>query len=83
MISLSNQIRIIGLLTTGSVPEGILYRTNCISTLEEKNVKKFLDIVKEYLKIKDVFGKEGEKIFKDFSNFHKVNQCYNHLAVAN
>ena len=60
------------MLTVGSVPEGILYRTNCLSTLEEKNIQKFLDIVKEELKIKNVFGKDGEKIFKDFQNFHKV-----------
>ena len=51
----------IGLLTRGRVPEGIVYQTNNISTLEEKNLDIFIQIVAEEFKgnkdLKDIFKK--------------------------
>ena len=65
--------RIIGLLTRGSVPDGIYYRTNNVPTIEGRNVQLFIDLVQETLKIEDVFGKEeGQKVFKHFHDFHLV-----------
>ena len=37
----------IGLVTKSRVPEGVVYRTNNISTLEEKNLALFIKIVAE------------------------------------
>ena len=42
-------VRVIGLLTLGQVPDEVLYRTNSVSTLEEKNVQLFLKVVREQL----------------------------------
>ena len=79
--------RIIGLLTKGRVPEGIVYRTNNISTLEEKNLVLFIKIVAEEFEgdkvMKDIFkkgikGKEKEsakgnhEVFNKFSDFSFV-----------
>ena len=52
----------IGLLTKGRVPERIVYRTNNISTLEEKNIALFISIVSEEFKdLEDIFKKSKKK----------------------
>ena len=40
------------------------------SILEEQNVKLFIDKSEEFFKLKDIFDKEGEKVFRRFENFH-------------
>ena len=40
------------------------------SILEEQNVKLFIDKSEEFFKLKDIFDKEGEKVFRKFENFH-------------
>ena len=75
----------IGLLTKGKVPEGIIYRTNNISTLEEKNLVLFISIVaEEFTDLKDIFKKSkkkdptkesskgGHEVFDKFSDFSFV-----------
>ena len=53
--------RMIGLLTKGRVPEGIIYETNNMSVLEEKNLLLFIKIVAEEFAdtkdLKDIFKK--------------------------
>ena len=56
----------IGLVTKSRVPEGVVYRTNNISTLEEKNLALFIKIVAEEFgesdkDLKDIFKKPEEK----------------------
>ena len=65
--------RMIGLVTTGQVLQGIVYRPNNISTLEEKNISLFLSHVEKELKLSDLFGREnGSQALHKFSNFHIV-----------
>ena len=65
--------RMIGLVTTGQVLQGIIYRPNNISTLEEKNISLFLSHVEKELKLSDLFGREnGSQALHKFSNFHIV-----------
>eukprot|EP00092_Neocalanus_flemingeri_P026485 GFUD01028707.1.p1 GENE.GFUD01028707.1~~GFUD01028707.1.p1 ORF type:complete len:1203 (-),score=297.06 GFUD01028707.1:58-3408(-) len=52
--------------------EGITYRTNNVSTLEEKNIRLFINYVENEFKIKDVFGKLKEGVFRKFIDFHIV-----------
>ena len=89
--------RMIGLLTKGKVPEGIFYRTNNISTLEEKNLVLFIKIVTEEFKdskdLKDIFkrGIKGKKkesakgnhdVFNKFSDFSFVLTGLSKLSQA-
>ena len=89
--------RMIGLLTKGKVPEGIIYRTNNISTLEEKNLVLFIKIVTEEFKdskdLKDIFkrGIKGKKkesakgnhdVFNKFSDFSFVLTGLSKLSQA-
>eukprot|EP00092_Neocalanus_flemingeri_P028121 GFUD01030541.1.p1 GENE.GFUD01030541.1~~GFUD01030541.1.p1 ORF type:complete len:1184 (-),score=262.71 GFUD01030541.1:2327-5611(-) len=52
--------------------EGITYRTNNVSTLEEKNIRLFINYAEKELKIKDIFGKLKEGVFRKFIDFHIV-----------
>ena len=64
--------RMIGLLTTGQVLAGIIYRPNNITTLEEKNIGLFLGHVEKELGLPSFLGKESEsQVLHKFSNFHK------------
>merc|ERR1711962_257305 len=64
----------IGVVTKGTVLENITYRTNNISTLEEKNIGLFLTHVATHdslqLKRENVFKGQNEKVFHKFENFH-------------
>ena len=60
------------MVTTGTVPAGITYRTNNVSNLEEKNIRLFITTVENELKIKDVFGKLKEEVFRKFVDFYVV-----------
>ena len=60
------------MVTSRQVPPGITYKTNNISNLEEKNVRLFISIVENELKIKDVFGKLKETVFRKYVDFHVV-----------
>ena len=62
----------IGLLTKGKVPEGIVYRPNNISTLEEKNITLFLTHVEKELNLYKLFEKHGNQVFQKFANFYVV-----------
>ena len=64
--------RVIGLITMWNVPEMITYRTNNVSTLEEKNIRLFINIVEKELKLKNIFGKRKEEVFRKFTDFHVV-----------
>ena len=64
--------RVIGIVTKGYIPDGIVYRTNNISTLEEKNIYLFIDEVEKQLKIKNIFGKLKEQVLRKYSDFHAV-----------
>ena len=64
--------RVIGMVTSGSVPTGITYRTNNVSNLEEKNIRLFISLVESELKIKDVFGKLKETVFRKYIDFYTV-----------
>ena len=58
----------------------VVYRTNNLSTLEEKNVQLFLDCVDENLKIKQIFGEKKEQIFGKFSDFHLVLSALSQIS---
>ena len=62
--------RMIGLVSQGRVLEGIVYRPNNISALEEKNLTLFLRHVNEEIGLMDIFGGLGSKVFQKFSNFY-------------
>eukprot|EP00092_Neocalanus_flemingeri_P013360 GFUD01014404.1.p1 GENE.GFUD01014404.1~~GFUD01014404.1.p1 ORF type:complete len:1194 (+),score=272.25 GFUD01014404.1:67-3648(+) len=64
--------RVIGLITSKHVLEGITYRTNNISNLEEKNVKLFISYVERELKLQNIFGSRNEQVFRKFESFYKV-----------
>ena len=65
--------RVIGLITyQKQTLEGIIYRTNSISDLDEKNIKLFIKFVESELKIQNVFGSHQEQVFRKFENFYKV-----------
>jgi len=66
--------RMIGLVTKGQVLEGITYRTNNISTLEEKNISLFLDHVVSHVGLKrdKLFKNKEERVFRLFADFHLV-----------
>ena len=52
----------IGLLTTGSIPEGIIYSPNNVFALEEKNISLFLSSAEDVLKLPKLFGAHGSKV---------------------
>ena len=62
----------LGLVTQGQILVGITYRTNNISSLEEKNIKLFIEHAEKDLDIKNIFGPKGEKVFREFEDFHAV-----------
>ena len=64
--------RMIGLLTRQRVLDGIIYRPNNISTLEEKNVSLFINFVETEFKVKSIFGAHGPLVFHKFSDFFLV-----------
>ena len=64
--------RVIGMITEGSIPTDITYRTNNVSNLEEKNVRLFLNLVERNLGIKNVFGKHKEGVFRKYKDFYVV-----------
>ena len=64
--------RMIGLLTKGSIPEGVIYSPNNIFALEEKNISLFIRVVEEELKLPKVFGVHGSKVLHQFSTFYVV-----------
>ena len=90
--------RMIGLLTKGRVPEGIIYETNNMSALEEKNLLLFIKIVEEEFAdtkdLKHIFKKpvgKGTKmeapelrheIFTEFSDFGVVLTWLSKLSKA-
>ena len=44
-------------------------RTHNSKSLEEENLRLFIEKSKEILGIKKIFGEEKEKVFRNFSNF--------------
>ena len=62
----------IGLLARQRVLDGIIYRPNNISSLEEKNVSLFISFVETEFKIKNIFGAHGPQIFHKFADFFVV-----------
>ena len=64
--------RMIGLVARGRVLEGIVYRPNNISSLEEKNVSLFINFVETEFKVKSIFGAHGSQVFHKFANFWVV-----------
>ena len=62
----------IGLVARGRVLEGIVYRPNNISSLEEKNVSLFINFVETEFKVKSIFGAHGSQVFHKFANFWVV-----------
>ena len=64
--------RMIGLLTRQRVLDGIIYRPNNISSLEEKNVSLFINFVETEFKMKSIFGAHGPQVFHKFANFFVV-----------
>ena len=55
---------------------GIIYDTSKVASkvpkLEEKNLLRFLETVREETNIRNIFGKEKEKALKNFENFQKI-----------
>ena len=47
----------------------ILFRTHNSKSLEEENLRLFIEKSKEMLGIKKIFGQENEKVFRNPSNF--------------
>ena len=45
------------------------FRTHNSKSLEEENLRLFIEKSKEILGIKEIFGREKEKVFRNFSNF--------------
>ena len=64
--------RMIGLLTRQRVLDGIIYRPNNISSLEEKNVSLFINFVETEFKVKSIFGAHGPQVFHKVANFFVV-----------
>ena len=62
--------RMIGLLVTGRVLDGIVYRSSNISILEEKNVGLFVNFVEKELRLESIFGALGTNVFNSFANFY-------------
>ena len=62
----------IGLVARGRVLEGIVYRPNNISSLEEKNVSLFINFAETEFKVKSIFGAHGPQVFHKFANFWVV-----------
>ena len=60
----------IGLVSQGQVMEGIVYRPNNITALEEKNITLFLKYIEERFKLTAVFGGLGSTVFQKFANFY-------------
>ena len=56
----------ISLISQGHVMEGIVYRPNNITALEEKNITLFLN----YIKLPALFGGLGSTVFRKFANFY-------------
>ena len=63
-------LRMIGLLVTGCVPDGIVYRSSNISILEEKNVSLFVNFAEKELRLESIFGAFGSNVFNSFANFY-------------
>ena len=63
----------LGLVTQGQILVGITYRTNNISSLEEKNIKLFIEHAEKDLDIKNIFGPKGEKVFREFESLKLKN----------
>ena len=66
----SELCRMIGVVTQGKVLDGIVYRANNIALLEEKNVALFISFVEQKLKLPQVFGGHGSKVFQKFATFY-------------
>ena len=64
--------RMIGLLVKQRVLDGIIYRPNNISSLEEKNVSLFISFVETEFKVKSIFGAHGPQVFHKFADFFVV-----------
>ena len=64
--------RMVGLLVKQRVLDGVIYRPNNISCLEENNLNLFINFVETEFKVKDIFGVHGTKVFHKFSNFFVV-----------
>ena len=62
----------IGLLVKQRVLDGIIYRPNNISSLEEKNVSLFISFVETEFKVKSIFGAHGPQVFHKFADFFVV-----------
>lgn len=60
------------MLTRNQVLEGIIYSTNQLSDLEEKNVQLFLDTIEKETKLKSLFGSMAEKALRKFEHFPAV-----------
>ena len=52
----------ISLVNQGQVMEGIVYRPNNITALEEKNITLFLKYIEEKIKLTILFGGLGSRI---------------------
>ncbi|XP_023344393.1 uncharacterized protein LOC111713689 [Eurytemora carolleeae] len=50
----------------------INYNTNNISTLEQANIKFFIDDVQKFYKIINIFEKHGPSVFKSYADFYIV-----------
>ena len=64
--------RMIGLIAQGRVLDGVIYRANNISCLEEKNVSLFLSFVESEFKLQNLFGAHRNQALGTFTNFHVV-----------
>ena len=65
--------RMIGLLTKGLVPEGIIFGSNNISALEEENVALFMKIaIGEFPDMQDLFRTKKSEVFSNFRDFNSV-----------
>ena len=62
----------ISLVNQGQVMEGIVYRPNNITALEEKNITLFLKYIEEKIKLTALFGGLGSTVFQKFANFYVV-----------
>ena len=58
-----------GLITQNQIPEDIVYQTNNLSVLEEKNIGIFLSIIVKEFGLPALFKPKNNKIFQTFSDF--------------
>ena len=66
--------RIIEKLSKCNIRDEINYKTQSLSSLQEKNVALFLKSVEQSLGLKDLFGKEKEKTLRQYESFVPVLQ---------